>query len=450
MSPRRMDISSLLRDPSPPSDPPPPRHHRSLDALLHPDPPASIQSILNSPPTTRGTPRPPFGLDALVHVAAEERRRITALDSPRFSPQDSHHVTHYTYPPVSYPSPHKRARDSPPRSPSPDPRFSQLSSPSTRHRSSASPINNYPALRRQPFDPTPSRPPLFANDSRSITHSSPYQHTLHPLHPSHPSPRDNSSPHHSPQLLRSQQLSSPISFISLPAESAVMSPRYGHGPKMAGGIEVLSNDTSSLRDPSRPDLSIYHTPGRDMSVERLSDSRLEHPRHELPKLSPLSGRTFPPGNDVYQSEPLLYQVEGQESVLLRDHPRSRHYLPLNATSDNSNYTGVQAGQPSSHPIRVWEDQPTVRETSRRISPVHSLSILNPAEGYGQQPAREDWRAELQQGVTKHGVCSLPLIFTVSLLFIQCPCLCYPPARNRSYILPQYQSVQRLTRQHTPM
>ena len=506
MSPRRMDISSLLRDPSPPRlgpDEPVHRHTdrpRTIDALLHhpqppENPPPSLFSILNnldspshrtprtahphtSPhhpltsPADHPPPRPPFlGFDALVHVASEERRRISAVsdrdtDLDRFTEQDTlpirPNLPHdhdwpsrpYTYPLSSYPAPlhrqqdssrpHKRARDTPPRSPSPDPRFPQLTSPCTRLHSSASPINNYPTLRRQLIEPSPSRsaPALLPiNDTRTIPiqHTSPFLHSLHPLQL--PTPRHNSPHHHSPQHFRSHHHSSPIhtpsSLISLSAEPDAMSPRYNHGPRMAGGIEVLSNDASSIRDAPRPDSSNYQSPGRDISERFVSESRLEHARHEPPKLSPLSGRTFSPDDDSHQPKPPPYQVEGQESVLLRERLRSHPpHLPLYATTDNSKAMGVPAVEPDSlgqppperHPIRVWEEQLTVRETSRRVSSAHMPRVVSDLaegrswsganeSGHGERLTKEGRRTDLRQDVVENGVLPLHSIFYSHCLIV---------------------------------
>ncbi|KAH0838335.1 hypothetical protein J3R83DRAFT_6614 [Lanmaoa asiatica] len=467
MSPRRMDISSLL-SPSPPADdplPPPPRP-RTIDALLH-HPPASLLSILNSPIPSHHTPsdpRPPFlRFDTLVHVASEERRRITAVSLPdrdslnpdrpleRDYPHSFLHdhdwsSRRYTHRHLDLPSPfqdrpHKRARDacppSPPRSPSPEPRFplalAQLTSPTTRHHTSASPTNNYPTLRRQPIphmEPTRSAPALLVgpvSDSRTIPHPPclSLQHTspfLHPLHPSqlpiHSSPRNNSPHRHSPQHLRSQHHSSPIH-----TETDTMSPRYGYGPRMAGGVQVLSNDPSPINDPPRLDLSNYQNPGRDLSTERsVSESCPEHPRHEPSKLSPLSGRAFSLDDGRYQASTPHHQLEGQECVLLRPRVRSRPpHLPLvDATTDIDKSISIPAKGadplaaqpfPERHPIRVWEDQPTASETSRRASPTHMSPIVyGPVEGRTwlgtsesgrvERPAMDDWATKMLQHVVE--------------------------------------------------
>ncbi|KAG8219847.1 hypothetical protein J3R82DRAFT_825 [Butyriboletus roseoflavus] len=484
MSPRRMDISSLLRHPSPPPDDSPAPRPRTIDALLH-HPPASLLSILNSPkqrphtpsPADHPHPRPPFlGLDALVHVASEERRRITAVSASSLPDRDllATHLNrdrfpepasfvhdqdrlsrHYTHPLSSYPAPlhrhpdppspfqdnlrpHKRSRDagppSPPRSPSP---FPLVPSPSTRHHSSASPTTNYPTLRRQPMEPTHSTPALLVgpvNDARTILHppSVPLQHTspfLHSLHfsqlPIHSSPRNNSPHRYSPQHLRSQHQSFPLPtgvLIPPSTEADAMSPRYGYGPRMAGGIEVLSNDPPSIRDSPRPDLANYQSPGRDMSAQRLlSDSRAEHPWHELPKLSPLPRRATFLDDDRHQVKALPHQVEGQESVLLRERVRSRppHSPLVDATADNDKTMGVPTREvdlppqppPERHPFRVWEDQPIPRETSRRVSPVHMPNIVYglaegrtwsgaSESGHGKRPAKDDRETELRQDVAE--------------------------------------------------
>jgi hypothetical protein len=366
MSPRRMDISSLLRDPSPPPRP------RTIDALLHhAHPPASLLSLLNP------HPRPPFlGLDALVHVAAEERQRIDAVD----------HARHY---PVQD-RPHKRPRDGPPRSPSPP------ASPSTRRYPSASPTSNYPTLLRQP--------PTLVNDTRavarpplSLQHTSPFQL------PPHSSPRNNSPRRHSPQHLRSQHHSSPIqiaSLVSAPSEAEAMSPRYGHGPRMAGGIQVLSND-------ARPDFSTYQSPGRDQPSDHA-------------KLSPLSARVFSLDDDRHHARAPSFQVEAQECPLPRERVRSRppHLPSPDATTNSAISMGMFAREADfpvqpfleRHPIRVWEEQPTAREAFRRVSPAHMPGGL--AEGpawsgtSGERPAKA---TALRQDVVENGV--LPSIWS---------------------------------------
>ncbi|KAF8140222.1 hypothetical protein EV363DRAFT_1393133 [Boletus edulis] len=426
MSPRRMDISSLLRDPSPqPDDPPRPR---TIDALLHhpqqPDhPPASILSLLNAPRPSLPFPprtdppqhRPPFlGLDALVHVASEERRRITAVSAssvpdrvsqfPALVHDNDKPSRHYSYPLPSFhrhpdlPSfqdssrPYKRpCPHSPPRSPSPRISFPQIpaqpTSPSIRPHPSASPSSNYPTLRHQPMEPFHDARTMAHPPSLSLQHTSPFLHSIHPSQLSaHSSPR-NSSPHrHSPQLLRSQQHhSSPIhhsgSLMSAPAEFD-MSPRYGHGPRMAGGIQVLSDD-SSMRDPPRLDFSNYQSPGRDLSPERLfSDSHPEHARYEPSKLSPLFARTFSLDDERYQAKATSHKVEDQECVLPRERVRSRlaHAPLVDVTTDTARVMDKEIGlpplpPPERHPIRVWEEQPTPREVSRRVSPVRKPDIL---------------------------------------------------------------------------
>ena len=497
MSPRRMDISSLLHHPD---DPHPPRP-RTIDALLHhPHPPASLLSILNSPHDSRTTqhhhphhsppadhphPRPPFlGLDALVHVASEERRRISAsslpdrdserdlathLDRDRFPERDLSHSfvhdhdrpsRHYTYPLSSYPPslhrhpdspplfqdnlrPHKRSRDagppSPPRSPSLVP--GPLPSPSTRHHPSASPTTNYPTLRRHPMDPTRSAPALLlgpVNDARtiphppsvSLQHTSPFLHSLHSSQlPIHSSPRNNSPHRYSPQHLRSQHHSFPLQtgvLIPPSVEADAMSPRYGYGPRMAGGIEVLSNDPPSIRDPPRPDLANFQSPGRDVSTPRLlSESRVEHARHDSP------GRATFLDDDRHQLKALPHQVEGQECGLLRERVRSRpHHSPLvDTTTDNDNSMGITTKEadlpaqppPERHPIRVWEEQPT----PRRVSPVHMpIIVYGLAEGHtwsgasesgnGERPAKDDRETDLPQDVAEDGVLSPPVHLSFAL------------------------------------
>ncbi|KAF8560393.1 hypothetical protein OG21DRAFT_64889 [Imleria badia] len=387
MSPRRMDISSLLRDPSPPP--------RSADDL-----PASLLAILNSPrpsPTHHTPPdRPPFlGLDALVHVASEEHRRISAVsdrdivDRPYL--QDNAR-------------PHKRPRDScppsPPRSPSPQPTFPLVpaypTSPSTRLHPSASPLtsNSYPTLRRQSV--LHMEPTRVAPISPSLQHTSPF-------FPPHPSPRNNSPHRHSPQHHRSQLHSSPIqtgSFIPPSAEADIMSPRYGYGPRMAGGIQVLSNDLP------RPDFSNYQSPRRDL--ERLvSESHAEHARHEPPKLSPLSARTFSLDDDRYQLIPPSFRVEGQEALSHRE--RRPPHLPLvDPTTDNARRMSIPAKEADfparhpheRHPLRVWEEQPSPRDPSRRVSPARVPGIVSglargrtcsgtSESGFDERPAKDD-------------------------------------------------------------
>lgn len=470
MSPRRMDISSLLRDPSPPIDDPRSSDRpRSIDALLHhphsPEhPPASLLAILNTDPPRRSPPRPPYlGLDALVHVASEERRRITAVSAPSLPDRDIAHdhdrpSRHYSYPPPLYRHPdtpppfqanlrpHKRPRDTCPpdplRSSPPEPGFPlQPTSPSTRHHPSASPTNSYPILRQQPMDSTRYVPALLVgplnSPSVSVHHTPPFLHSPHPMHSS---PRNISPLRQSPQHLRSQHHSSPIQIaspISAPAEADVMSPRYGYGPRMAGGIQVLSNDSSSVRDPPRLDLSNYPSPRRDLSTERLaSESHAEYPKHEPPKLSPLSVRAFSLDDDRHQVKAPSYNVEAQESVFPRERVRSRpHHLPLVDPTTDSMGILVKAvdfpGQhsPERHPIRVWEE-PTTREASRRASPARNLSIVSgPTEkhtwsganesGHSERSAKDDRMTVLQQDARENSVSpspfriSCPLTTTIS-------------------------------------
>lgn len=199
---------------------------------------------------------------------------------------------------------------------------------------------------------------------------------------------------------------------------------------MAGGIEVLSNDSPPIRDPPRHDLSTYQSPGRGISAERfVTESRLQHDRHEPLKLSPHSGRAFSPDDDTYQPKPTPYQVQGQERELLRERLRSHpHHLPLHATTDIGKSMGVPGtktnspGQPppDRHPIRVWEEQPTARERDRRVSSARTPAVVcNLAEGrlwsganesgHGEPLAMEGRRTELRPDVTEDGVFSLHFI-----------------------------------------
>ncbi|KAI9572930.1 hypothetical protein HD554DRAFT_1395517 [Boletus coccyginus] len=418
MSPRRMDISSLLRDPSPPA---PQRRPRSIDALLHhPDPPASLLSILNTPrhPLSPPAHRPFLRLDALVHVASEERRRITTdHDRPYPTPQPD-------LPSPDNPRPHKRPRDppSPPRSPSPFLPPAHSTSPTTRHHPSASRNNNYPALRRQSIlymEPTRSAPPLLAGPVPPpvpLQHTSPFLHSLHL--PQHSSPRNNSPHRHSPQHLRSQHHSSPTQTRALTpasAEADAISPRYGYGPRMAGGIEVLSNNSPSMRDPPRPDFSTYQSPVRDLSIERLvSDPYAEHATYEPTKLSPLSTRVFSLDEDRHH-----VKARSQQEEFFPERMRLRPpHLPF--VDDSAKTTGMptkQAEFPAQplterHPIRVWEEQPTAREAPRRVSPAYIPGIVcdlmeaptwsGPHESrYGERLAEEDLATALRQDLMEN-------------------------------------------------
>ena len=97
MSSRRLDISSLLCNDD--------------DIPPHPPRPASTPSAPQAPPSA--TPKPPYlGLDALVHVATEERRRLSggseSAPSRHASPiEDSVHRIY------SYPSTHQVRQTSP-------------------------------------------------------------------------------------------------------------------------------------------------------------------------------------------------------------------------------------------------------------------------------------------------------------------------------------------------
>ena len=445
MSPRRMDISSLLREPSPPPLP------------------ASLQNILNGPSHHRQQPPPFLGLDALVHVASEERRRIIAV-SPSSLP-DRDHDRPYNYPlpsptqsrqPDLYPflqdnaRPHKRPRDtcppSPPRPPSPQYTFplvqGQSTSPSTRRHPSASPTNNYLTLRQHPIlhmEPTRSALSGPINDIRAIPqppplspqHTSPFLHSLQ--QPAHSSPRNNSPHRPSPQHIRSQHHSPIHTGAPIPtfADPDVMSPRYGSGPKMAGGIEILSNDSPSLREPQRHDFSIYQSP---MSMERLvSESHLDRAGHDPQKHSPLSGHAFPMDDDRHQSKIFSHAVEGQESVFTRERVGSRPHFSLpDVTTDNTKSMVMPIKEPTRHlpgrhPIRVWEEQPTPREPSRRISPARTPATV-PAlvegctwlatgkSGHRERPAKEDCVTASQQkdGLLFHSIpaCCLTLVLSV--------------------------------------
>ena len=67
-----------------------------------------------------------------------------------------------------------------------------------------------------------------------------------------------------------------------------------------------------------------------------------------------------------------------------------------------------------HPIRVWEEQPTAREASRRVSPARMPGDLaeRPTwsgaseSGYGERPARA---TVLRQDVVQNGVLPSPFI-----------------------------------------
>lgn len=215
-----------------------------------------------------------------------------------------------------------------------------------------------------------------------------------------------------------------------------MSLRYGHGPRMAGGIEVLSNDPSPIRDLPRPSPSNYQSPGRDVSTERfLSESRVEHTRYEPPQLSPLPARAFSPDDNGHQPKAPPHQVEGQESVLLRERIRSHppHSPLVGATTDNGKSMVIPMKEadfpaqppPERHPIRVWEEQPTLRETPRRVSPVHMPDIVyNLAErrawsaasegGHGERLAEDDRETVLRQDVAEDGVLPPPIRFFFTL------------------------------------
>lgn len=204
-----------------------------------------------------------------------------------------------------------------------------------------------------------------------------------------------------------------------------MSLGYGYGPRMAGGIKVLSNDPSTIRDLSRTDSSSYQSPRRGVSTDRfVSESRAEHIGHEPPQLSPLPGRAFSPNDDRHQVKVLSHQVEGQERVLPRERVRSRpSHSPLaGATMDNGESMSMPAKEadfpaqpsPERRPIRVWEEQPTPRETSRRVLPVHMPDIVyGPAgsvaseSGHSERPAKDDREIELQQDVVEDGVLPPP-------------------------------------------
>ncbi|KAG9314397.1 hypothetical protein JVU11DRAFT_5194 [Chiua virens] len=373
MSPRRMDISSLLRDPSPPRND---HDHRprSIDALIHhtDNPPSSLLSLLNRPQPSP-PPRPILGFDALVHVASEERRRINAaLDRPRSSYDPS---KHHSFPP--FPDNFTSHR-----SPSPDFRFPFApTSPTTRPHHSASPVNTYPTLRRQYIDPPRSAP--LPDDTHALPHlpSTSLHHTS-PYLPSFPTPHAsprNISPHrHSPQHLRSHHYSSPVQSASALTEPGVLSPRYSLGPRMAGGIEVLSHDPSSIRDQPRPDLPNYQSTGRDVFAE--------HPWQETQKLSPLSAKTFSL-DDKYQLNSLP-RMGGQETVLPRERAWARlPHVPLvdGTTTDDGKVMDNEPNFISLHdhrPTRVWEEQPRAREISRRVSPPHMPGIVSrPLEGH---------------------------------------------------------------------
>lgn len=224
-----------------------------------------------------------------------------------------------------------------------------------------------------------------------------------------------------------------------------MSPRYNHGPRMAGGIQVLSTDPSSVRDAPRPDLSNFQSPGRDLSSERFaSESRIEHARHEQPRLSPLSGRVFSLDSNDTQPNVAPYQVEGQETLLLRERLRSRPpHLSLHVTPDDDKILPIPAMEadfpaqppPERHPIRVWEEQPTAHEIYRRVSPTRTPSIVaGPVEGrswsgpneigHVERLAMEGRRIELSQDVAENG--ALPLFVFCSCRLIATPLVSTSP------------------------
>ncbi|KAI6132794.1 hypothetical protein EV401DRAFT_220164 [Pisolithus croceorrhizus] len=291
MSPQRMAIASLLC----PDDQPRPAHEpgrvrhaekpRTIDALVHPAPapvpaptpshhptaaattpgPSLSQhramssssfsysptdSVRHSFPSPRYSPlhstRPPFaGLQALVHVASEEHRRISTLDRER----DQHrHVD------VDHHRPHKR------------PRASRSASP----RRPTSPNTNALPATPPPFQSHQHHTPRgrSASTSGGSQHGHPqldsqYSHpyVVHPTsraaHPSTLSPLLHSqtspllshtlpSPSRHPQLhsLLSQPQTPPQPTRHLPfhRDSGTPSTNSISAPRMAGGISLLRED----------------------------------------------------------------------------------------------------------------------------------------------------------------------------------------------------------------
>ena len=208
-----------------------------------------------------------------------------------------------------------------------------------------------------------------------------------------------------------------------------MSPRYGYGPRMAGGIEVLSNNSPSARDPPRPDFSTYQSPVRDLSIERLvSDPHAELAAYEPTKLSPLSTRPFSLDEDRHH-----VKARSQQDDFVFSPERMRlHPSRLPFVDDNAKCMGMPANQAEfpaqplteRHPIRVWEEQPTAREAPPRVSPAYMPDIVcglmeepmwsGPRESrYGERSAKEDRATALRQDVVENGL--LPTILSFVML-----------------------------------
>ena len=188
MSSRRLDISSLLCN----DDDVPPHRPRPVSAAI----------IAQVPPPA--TPKPPYlGLDALVHVATEERRRLSggseSIPSRHASPiEDSVHRIY------SYPSTHQVRQTSPnqvyaPLVSSPvhiqSPTYSQYSQRPREHVSfhqplpeRISPVFPYTRLEEEPqrFQHTQRQDVALLHDQRLQHHPYPMYHdasafTLPPL-----------------------------------------------------------------------------------------------------------------------------------------------------------------------------------------------------------------------------------------------------------------------------
>ncbi|KAI6005329.1 hypothetical protein F5J12DRAFT_135262 [Pisolithus orientalis] len=321
MSPQRMAIASLLcpdDQPSPAHEPGRVRHPekpRTIDALLHPAPvPASTQphpmivtttttaagAALSTPgtspsqhramsssfsysptdsirhpfPSPRYSPlhstRTPFaGLQALVHVASEEHRRISTLDREREHPDSRLHYHHnYNYPrhpDIDYHHrPNKRLRVSRSASPSRPPSPNTDTHPSTppppfqseQHAARGRSASGSSQHRQPPPDSQYSRSYVhLVHPTSRVPHPStffpPVSHSQHsPLLPSPPIhlSRALPSPSRHPPLhsLLPQPQSSPQSTRPPPFSGAAFTSTTSV-PRMVGGISLLREDVSPPR-----------------------------------------------------------------------------------------------------------------------------------------------------------------------------------------------------------
>ncbi|KAI6162227.1 hypothetical protein EDD17DRAFT_597189 [Pisolithus thermaeus] len=295
MSPQRMAIASLLC----PDDQPRPAHEpsrvrraekpRTIDALLHPAPapvpaptpshhptatttttttttgPSLSQhramssssfsysptdSVRHSFPSPRYSPlhssRPPFaGLQALVHVASEEHRRISTLDRER----DQHrHVD------VDYHRPHKRPRDSrsasPRRPTSPNtstlpatpPPFQPHQHHTPRGRSTST---SGGSQHRHPQLDSQYSHPYVAHPTSRAAHPSTLSPLLHPKTSpllSHTLPSPSRHPQLHSLLSQPQTPPQPTHHLPFHRDSGTPSTNSVSAPRMAGGISLLRED----------------------------------------------------------------------------------------------------------------------------------------------------------------------------------------------------------------